>query len=397
VTAPRVVALLAIVAGLVGCSKHDETPASKAVPSAAARVAVKPVLSETVHDGVEAVGTVTSRRQTVLSAKVLATVMAVSRREGDRVRADEVLVELDDRDLRAQLERAVAAAREAHGALEETAQAIQAADAAIDAASAQSELASATLRRYTTLYERRSVSPHEHDEVAARAKSAAAELARARQARAQRVAKQQQAGARIEQADAAVADARAALSYARIVAPSDGVVVARTVEPGNLAAPGTPLLTIDEERYRLELAVPETEAGKLRIGQRGTVTIDALRRPLDAAITEILPAADPSTRTLTVKLDLPGSADLRSGLYGTARFGVGQRTALLLPGAAIDRRGQLERVFVVDQGNVAHMRLVTTGKAYGEKVEILSGLDPGERVVIEGAERVTDGGRVEPS
>ena len=396
-TAWRIVALLALVAGLAGCSKHDEAPVSKAVPPAPARVGVKPVRSETVPDGVEAVGTVTSRRQTVLSARVMARVTAVSRREGDRVRADEVLVELDDRDLRARLERVQAAAREARDALEETGQAIQAADAAIDAASAGSELASATLRRYTTLYERRSVSPHEYDEVAARAKSAAAELARARQARAQLVAKQQQAGARIEQADAAVADARIALSYARIVAPGPGLVVARTVEPGNVAAPGAPLLTIEEERYRLELAVPEREAGKLRIGQRGTVTIDALRRPLDAAIDEILPAADSETRTLTVRLDLPGSADLRSGLYGTARFGAGQRAALLLPRAAIGRRGQLERVFVVDQGNVARMRLVTTGKTYGDRVEILSGLDPGERVVVEGAERVTDGGRVEPS
>jgi multidrug efflux system membrane fusion protein len=397
VTARPVVVVLALVVVLVGCSEREEPAVSKAAPPATASVVVKPALSETVPEGVEAVGTVMSRRRTVVSAKVLATVVAVSRREGDRVRADEVLVELDERDLRAQLERAQAAAREARDALDETAQAIQAADAAIEAAAARSELASATQRRYTTLYERRSVSPHEYDEITARAKSAAAELARARQSRAVLVAKQQQARARIEQADAEVANARVALSYARIVAPSDGVVVARTVEPGAVAGPGTPLLTIDEEHYRLELAVPESAAGRLGIGQRATVTIDALRRPLDAAISEILPAADPRTRTVTVKLDLPASADLRSGLYGTARFGAGQRTALLLPLAAIGRRGQLERVFVVDQANVARMRLVTTGKAYGDRVEILSGLDPGERVVVDGAERVTDGERVEPS
>jgi multidrug efflux system membrane fusion protein len=397
VTRPGRAALLAVGAVLVACSGREEPPASRAAPPAAVRVAVKPALGETVQDGLEAVGTVMSRRQTVVSSKVLATVTAVSRREGDRVRADEVLVELDDRDLRAELERAQASAREARDALEETTQAVRAADATIEAASAASELASATLRRYTTLYERRSVSPHEYDEVAARAKSAAAELARARQARAALVAKQQQARAKIEQADAAVASARVALSYARVVAPADGVVVARTVEPGSVAVPGRPLLTIDEPRYRLELAVPETQAGALRIGQRGTVTIDALRHPIDAAISEILPAADPRTRTVTVKLDLPATSDLRSGLYGTARFGVGQHTALLLPRAAVDRRGQLERVFVVDPDNVARMRLVTTGKTYGDRVEILSGLDPGERVVVEGAERVSDGGRVEPS
>jgi multidrug efflux pump subunit AcrA (membrane-fusion protein) len=323
--------------------------------------------------------------------------VAVSRREGERVHADEILVELDDRDLRVEIERAQAAAREARDALEETTQAIRAADAAIEAASAASDLASATLGRYTTLYERRSVSPHEYDEVVARAKAAAAELARARQARAALVAKGRQVGARIEQADAAVASARVRLSYARVSAPSDGIVVARMVEPGSVAAPGVPLLTIEEERYRLEVAMPETEAAGLRIGQPGRVTIDALRRPLDATITEILPAADPRTRTVTVKLDLPPGPGLRSGLYGTARFGMGERTALLLPRAAIDQRGQLERVFVVDQDNVARMRLVTTGRTYGDRVEILSGLHPGERVVVEGAERVTDGAPVEPS
>ena len=394
--ARRIAALLAMVAAVVGCSKPEEPLMSKAPPGGA-RVTVRPALGETVQAGVEAVGTVTSRRQTVLSSKVLARVVAVSRREGDRVHADEVLVELDDRDLRAELERAQAAAREAQDALEEITQAIQAADAAIEAASAAADLANATLGRYTTLYERRSVSPHEYDEVVARAKSAAAELARARQSRAALVAKRQQAGARIEQADAAVASARVRLSYARVTAPSDGIVVARMVEPGSVAAPGAPLLTLDEERYRLEVAMPETDAAALRIGQPGRVTIDALRRPLDATITEILPSADPRTRTVTVKLDLPASPDLRSGLYGTARFGVGQRAALLLPRAAIDRRGQLERVFVVDQDNVARMRLVTTGRAYGDRVEVLSGLDPGERVVVEGSERVTDGARVEPS
>jgi multidrug efflux system membrane fusion protein len=397
VTAYTVAALLAFVAAVAGCSEREGPVASRAVPSPAARVAVARAVSETVDEGVEAVGTVMSRRRTVLSAKILAIVEAVAPHEGDHVRAGEVLVELDERDLRTRLDRARAAAREARDALDETAQAIREADAAIEAASARSELGSATLRRYTTLYERRSVSPHEYDEVVARAKTAAAELTRARQSRAALLAKQQQARARIEQADADVANAGVALSDARVAAPGDGVVVARTVEPGAVAGPGTPLLTIDEERYRLELAVPESDAGRLRIGQRATVTIDALRQPLAGPISEILRAADPGSRTVTVKVDLPGDAALRSGLYGRARFAVGHRAALLLPRAAVAQRGQLERVFVVDQGNVARMRLVTTGKTYGDRVEILSGLDPGERVVVEGVERVTDGERVESS
>jgi len=103
-------------------------------------------------------------------------------------------------------------------------------------------------------------------------------------------ARRQQAVARIAQAEADLDGATVALGYARITAPTDAIVVARTVEVGNLAAPGTPLLTVEEERYRLEATVPESDVARLRVGQPATVAVDALGRTLAGAIVEIVPA-----------------------------------------------------------------------------------------------------------
>lgn len=394
------VALVATALLLGGCSAQEDRPNARSEPRREAAppspVTVAPVRLETLADAIEAVGTVQSRKQTVLSSKILAAVVAVHRREGDRVRAGDVVVELDDRDARAQHERAEAALREAHDGVEEAQAAIAAGDRAIDAATAQQELAAATLARYTTLLARRSVAVQEHDEVAARARAAAAEVARAREMKVSLLARKRQAAARIEQAEADLARARVGLTYARITAPSDAIVVSRTAEVGAIATPGAALLTLEEERYRLELSVPESDIRNVRIGQRTVATIDALGRDVQGTVAEIVPAADPASRTFTVKVDLPGDARLRSGVFGRARFTAGRRTAMLVLRQAVRERGQLEQIFVVDASNVARLRLVTTGRASGDRVEVLSGVSEGERVVVQGAERLVDGSRVEP-
>jgi hypothetical protein len=112
-------------------------------------------------------------------------------------------------------------------------------------------------------------------------------------------------------------------------------------------------------------------------------------------VSEILPATDPTTRTTLVRLDLPASGGLRSGLFGRAWVPVGRRQAILVAREAIIERGQLQGVYVVGQDSVARFRLVRTGEARQGTIEILSGLTGGEQVVLAGAERVTDGARIE--
>ncbi|MEW6300733.1 MAG: efflux RND transporter periplasmic adaptor subunit, partial [Thermodesulfobacteriota bacterium] len=231
--------------------------------------------------------------------------------------------------------------------------------------------------------------------VVANPRGAPAVVARARAIKASLLAKRQQVRAKIAQAEAEVAHAMVAVDDATLRAPFAGIVTAKPAEVGTLAAPGIPLLTIEEERYRLEATVPESAVGQVGKGQTATVLIDAVQKQLTGPVVEIVPAADPRSRTFTVKVDLPLEPELRSGLYGKAQFAIGQTTLLTVPRTAVVERGQLQGVFVLEQDQRAHLRLVKTGKVYGNQIEILAGLHPGERVIVAGVAQVSDGSRVE--
>jgi multidrug efflux pump subunit AcrA (membrane-fusion protein) len=349
-----------------------------------------------VEDTSEVVGTVKSRTSTTLSSKIVGTILALPVREGSQVEAGQVLVELDDRDIAAQLRRAEAGLREAEASVGEADQAIAAATAARAAAEAQRDLAAATLARYQRLLDRKSVAPQEYDQVAARHKAAAADVERAGAEVQALQAKRQQIFARIEAAKAEVSSARVMHGYARITAPFSGVVTTKHVDVGALAAPGTPLLTLeDSRRYWLEAAIPESQATSVRRGQSLSVSIEAAALSVNATVSEIVPAADPTTRTILVRVDLPAAAGLRSGLFGRAWVPVGRRQAILVARQALIERGQLQGVYVVGQDDIARFRLVRTGQASKGEVEILSGLTGGEKVVLAGVEKVTDGARIE--
>jgi RND family efflux transporter MFP subunit len=162
-----------------------------------------------------------------------------------------------------------------------------------------------------------------------------------------------------------------------------------------LASPGTPLVTVEDAgAYRLEAQVGESSLAYAKLGAAVPVRVDALDTTLSGKVAEIVPAADPQSRTFTIKIELPAEPLLRSGVYGKASLSRGERQVLLVPIGAVLERGQLTGVFVVGQDGRAEFRLVKTGKRYGENFEILSGLSAGERVVVKGAERIAEGSRV---
>ena len=210
-------------------------------------------------------------------------------------------------------------------------------------------------------------------------------------------AKNNQALARIDQAKADIATAQVHVGYARITSPINGVVTARQTEIGSTATPGAPLLTVeDNSRYRLEAAVEESLVGRIRLKDKARVRVDALGQgDLEGVVAEIVPAADPASRSYTVKKDLPAQQALRSGLYGVARFITGRKQSITIPQKAVAQRGQLTAVYVVDEKGVAHLRLIKTGKSYGDRVEVLSGLSEGERIVVDGVANVSDGSRAQ--
>ncbi len=352
---------------LTGCGEPPESkPAvSSAPPVAGSTVAVA---AETWPSLYEATGTVRARTSTAISAKLTGYVREVRVQTGDRVREGQMLVTLDTRDLDV-------GARRADAAREEVRTAVPEADSAVRAAKASLDLAQVTFNRMQDLYQKKSLSDQEFDEAAAKLQAAQAawDMARARRA---------QMDSKLAQADQEVRSSEVTRSYADISAPFAGVVVARSVEPGSLAMPRAPLPTIEREgAYRLEAAVDESHLSAIRAGQPVSVTIESVDRTIEARVSEIVPSVDSVSRAYIVKIDLPSIPQLRSGVFGHAAFQLGSRRVLAIPAGAVTERGQLQSVMVADNG-FAHTRLITTGQESNDRIEMLSGLSAGEKVIF---------------
>jgi len=364
----------------VGCSRAPEerSAEAQAAPVAVHTVTVRQAEWPAVY---EASGTVKARTSVVLASRLTGYVREVRVRAGDRVGAGQVLVVLDARDLDAAFRQAEAARSEARGAVPE-------ADNGVASAKANLDLVKITYGRMKDLFDKRSISNQEFDEAAAKLKVAQAGYEMA-------VSKRAQLDSKIAQAEQAVASASIQRGYTELAAPFAGTVTERTGEPGSLAAPGAPLLTIEREgALRLEASVEESHLGEVRRGQAVSLVLDALPRPVEGRVSEIVPAVDAAARSFTVKIDLPQAAGIRSGSFGRARFRFGTRKVLAAPVGAVVERGQLSSVLVAENGK-ARMRLVTLGEKSGESVEALSGLSEGDQVISPVPAGLADGRAVE--
>lgn len=359
--------LLSVCAGLAGCSGGREVTAG--TPETVRGLEVAKLQEQTVPDTFEAVGTVHASRTAPLSSQVMGSITAVNVREGDAVKRGQVLATVDDAQPRAAVEQAQAT--------------LSAAEHELAAADSEATLAQSTFNRLQTLYEKKSLSPQEYDEGRARLQSAEARRATARAARAQ--------------SSAALEQARTHLGYTRVLAPFDGVVTERRVDPGALASPGMPLVTVEAGgRYRLEAAVDERDLKNVHLADAVPVLLDALGdQPLNGKVAQIVPAADPASRSFTVKIDLPANKNLRSGIFGRVAFARGTRQAIFIPQSAVTERGQLQTVYVVGANGIAILRYVTLGSTQPQGREVLSGLGAGETVVISPAGRDLAGKRIE--
>ena len=376
----RLLIPIPLVMWLAGCG---EAPKEKAAAASSPAVAVSVVTAATEMwpSIYEATGTVGARTSAVISAKLMGYVREVKVQAGERVREGQLLVTLDARDLDVNSRRAEAAREEVRTAVPE-------ADSAVAAAKANLDLAQATFGRMQDLFQKKSISDQEFDEISAKLKAAQAAY---RMAQARRV----QLNAKLAQVDEEVRSTEVARSYAEVLAPFTGVVIARSVEPGTLALPGAPLFTMEREgAYRLEASVEEGHLAAIRIGQPASVTLDGVDRALEARVSEIVPAVDAAARAYTVKIDLPALPALRSGVFGRATFQLGSRPLLEIPAGAVTERGQLQSVFVADNG-VARTRLITAGQKVKDRVDVLSGLSAGEKVIFPVPQGLADGARVE--
>jgi HlyD family secretion protein len=334
-----------------------------------------------VADTFEAGGVVEARTTATLTARIVAPIRDVLVSPGDRVRSGQVLIVLDGRDLAAQARRARAAGVSAD-------QDVSAAESDRQAAEAALALARATHDRIAGLHARRSATAQELDDVTGALRAAEARAASA-------AARARSAAAGVEGAKAASDAASATEAFSRIVAPFDGIVTEKTAEPGNMAAPGTRLLRVEDARaFRLEVRLDESRVGQVAPGATVPVSLDTgpdgIPRTVTGTVTEIARAVDADTRAFLVKISLPGNSGVRSGMFGRAHFALGPRPALSVPAAAVVRRGQMTSVFVVEKG-IARLRLVNVSGT-----EVLAGLSAGEVVVLNPPPSLSDGRHVRP-
>ena len=192
------------------------------------------------------------------------------------------------------------------------------------------------------------------------------------------------------------------LGYTAVASPLDGVVVRKFVQPGDMAAPGAPLFTVEQQDpMKVRVEVSERDLAYIQVDRPVMVEIESVRMENAAQagrigkVEAVIPLADPSSRTFQVKVALPNPGGvIQSGMFARIRFQKGERHGVLVPAVAIVRQGQLQGVYVVSDGRV-RLRWVRLGKRFGDQTEVLSGLEPGDRVATSRLDRLTDGRRVE--
>jgi RND family efflux transporter MFP subunit len=319
--------------GAAGCHQPPAPPPPENLP--AATVKVQPVAARVYVATEEVVGTVRPKLRATISPKISGRVEDLLVAPGQTVTQGQLLVRIDAREIQARLLQAQAVRVQAEADLKRMQRLVA------DGTAPQAELDRATM----------------------------------------------QAGV----AAANVQEIETMLSYAKVTAPFNGLITRKLADVGDLAAPGTPLLEMEDPHLlRLEADVPEALIDRVKLGDRLRVHISTLPNPLEGVVGEMDPVADAGSRTFRVKLDLPPTPGLRSGLFGRAAVPVGQTTTLRVPASALVVRGQMEMVFVAAHGK-AHLRLVKTGKRLDGEVELVSGVRTNEIVVVEGALQLVDG------
>jgi RND family efflux transporter MFP subunit len=342
--------ILFIALALAGCGGEEKTPSAATRHTVQAQVStIQP--TETITT-MPTPGTVVAEDSVQVASRLMGYIKNIAVVEGQSVKAGQRLFTIDPMDIQGAVEQARLGLKQAEDAL---------ADAKAD------------FDRFAALYKDDVVTRQQYEKMRLNY-----EIARSRAA----------------QAESGLTTAQGQLKYAVVTSPIDGVVTRKLATEGDIAAPGHPVLMVENPaRLQVQTSVPDTVFNTLRLGQSVQVQVDGLDRDLTAKIARLSPAADPVSHTYLVKLDV-AAPGLKSGAFARVLFPAGKTLMLAVPQAAVLDRAGITGVFVVDDKGVAEYRMVRTGSTADGRVEILSGLNPGERVVTGNAESLDNGDQV---
>ncbi len=338
-------AALVLFVAWMGGAFHEKVPPGIVTvvrPKAAGRSLVTTERTSGIEI-VSVVGSVQPRRKTDVASQIMASVREIRPRPGDLVKAGDVLVVLDDRELVAQQREAIAS---------------------LAVTEADLVTRKANYQRIKALGGGGSVSAEELNNVEGAFRVAETQVKRAKET---------------------ISRIEVQITYTKIVASADGLVSERFAEPGDLAAPGKPLLAVyDPNDLELQVNVPESLAAGIAVGQKLDIRIDANNLAISALVREIVPQAQQASRSVLVKLALPqaSSNPILPGMYGRAAIPIGRVERVWLPKSAVIHIGQLDLVEVVGTDGTLSRRFVRVGRVADKNVEILSGISPGEQVAL---------------
>ncbi len=443
-TAVVILVLLAVVGWAVIRQIRARRSRATAPTQTVIRVTTRPAVLTELASAISVTGTVEPDRKVMLASQIPGKVAAVTADEGDRVSAGQVLVRLDDSDLRvqvAQAQAAVQAAQAAQGLAQsrldlalagarpqervQVEQAVRQAKAGLDNAEAE-------LKRSQDLFDRGAISAQQLDLARTQEKVAQSQYRSAQEqlslvregARpediqaAREQVRQTQAG--IAQAASALEAAQATLAKTVIRSPLGGAVSQREVDPGQTVMPGQTLVeVVDNRQVYVKAKVSESEVRRVRPGQQAAVRVDAYAdRNFAGRVRDILPAAEVETRMFYVRVQVAnpqgnirrgaqlfaptptgqasgrdGTRPLRPGMFARCEITTARFSGTAVPRQAVLREGESASVFVV-QGGKARRVQVELGIEQGDLVQAVSGISPGDEVVTSGQHRLRDGVRV---
>jgi HlyD family secretion protein len=358
-----------ILAGLAGCSSDKIEPGFSTNDERVSQPGfdhIEPVETRRVVPVYEAPGTIRPLTESIIESQASAKITNVFCAPGTRVKKDQVLIELDARSLEARLKQAK------EGSSIAKKQVVKA-QKSINAASARLNQTQSAYARSKKLFDSAIISSQQLEQDQSAYLQAKADLEKTQQT-------EEAALAGVRQAQEVVKEATIAVEYAKITSPADGIVVQKMADPGDLAVPGKPLLIIQTSgALRLEAHVREGLINRIEKNNTYDIRIETIQKTVESVVQEIVPYADPNTRTFLIKATLPDVDGLFPGMFGRLLIPLDPQDTILIPKQAVIQIGQLELVKIKknDQWQSVYIK---TGKIFDDQIEVLSGLSGSETI-----------------
>ena len=323
-------------------------------------------------------GMVSSDNNAKVATKWMGQILKINVKEGDYVKAGQVLAILDDSEIKQQKNEALAG-------LEELSKAREEALAARKAALENYEFAKRTYERFKNLYQENAVSKQQLEEIETKMIAAKSMVEQVDAKLAQLEAKESQVKSKLAQVNIMQ-------GYTVIKAPFDGYVLKKMNDEGDMVAPGMPIFIIGEKKLQFVANLDESLLDKVKVGDE--IEIDLNGKTVKGKVIEKNSNIDPMNRTFKVKLDIPYIENITSGMYGKLLIPIESKPKILIPKTAVFKWGQLNAVYTVGKDNIIRLTYVKLGEDYGDYVEVLSGLKSGDRIIQSDIEKACDGCRL---